>query len=92
MIEKGQGLKINKLCTIQLIKVDMQLLIRVFMSNRNVGQIEVDERVSKYNYGSRKSYSIKTAILEKRLIYDYSRMSGKQTVHNFTNLKSCYDQ
>ena len=61
------------------------------MSNRNVGQIEKDSQVLKYNYGSRKQYSIKLAILKKRLIYDYSRMTGKATVHNLTNLKSCYD-
>ena len=52
MIKKGKGLKLGKLRTIQLIKADMQLLIRVFMSLRNQGQIEKDVRLSKYNYGS----------------------------------------
>ena len=76
---------------IQLIEVDMQLLIKIFISNRNMSQIEVDNQISKYNYRSRKLYSIEIGILEKRLIYDYSRMSGKITVHNLTDLKLYYD-
>ena len=86
MIEKGKGLKLGKLRTIQLIEADMQLLIRVFMSLQNQGQIEKDLRLSKCNYGSQKTYSIENAILKKRLIYDSSRLSGETIVHNLTDL------
>ena len=46
----------------------------------------------KANYGSRKNYSIETAILEKRLIMDRSMLSSKITVCNLTDLQSCYDR
>ena len=92
MIEKGKELTLGKLRTIQLIEANMQLLIRIFMSLRNKGQIEKDSRLSKCNYGFRKGYSIESTILEKRLIYDYRMISMQPMVHNLTNLQLCYDQ
>ena len=75
MIKKGKGPTLGKLCIIQLIKADMQLLIRIFMSIRNNRQIEKDSRLSKYNYGLRKGYFIELVILEKRLIHNYGIIS-----------------
>jgi len=72
MIEKGHGPTLGKLRMIQLIKANLQLLIYIFMSYRNQEKIEVDQRLSKCNYKSRRNYSIEMAILEKRLIYDTS--------------------
>ena len=65
IIEKGARPILGKLCTIQLIEADLQLLIRVFISYRNQGKIENNNRISKCNYGSKCNYSIESAILEK---------------------------
>ena len=70
ILEKGKGPVIGKLRTIQLIEAGLQLLMRIYIGGRNNENIERDERLSKFNYGSRANYSIETAILEKRLMYD----------------------
>jgi len=54
--------------------------------------IDTDDRFSSANYGLRKNFSIKTAILEKRLIFDTSLLSLKPTIYNLTDLKSCYNR
>ena len=60
--------------------------------NRNSNNIETDRRISKYNFGSRRNYSIETALLEKRMIYDASKHDGKITIYNLTDLEACYDR
>ena len=37
-------------------------------------------------------FSIETAILQKRLIFDNSLIESTPTIYNFTDLKSCYDR
>ena len=69
----------------------MQLLIWIFIL-RNQGKIEKDERLSKCNYGLKKNYSIELAILEKRLIYNHSKIKCKEIAHNLTDLKAYYDR
>jgi len=63
---------IGKLHIIQLIEADLQLLMRIFIGQRNYSKIENDSRVSKYNFSSRPKYSIETELLEKRLMYNAS--------------------
>jgi len=92
ILEKGKGPVIGKLRTIQLIEADLQLLMRIFIGSRNNKNIELDERLSKYNYGSRSGYSIEDAILEKRLMYDVAVRSGEPMMHNISDLKACYDR
>ena len=53
--------------------------------------IEQDSRFSKSNYGSRKNYSIESAILEKRLVFDSSLLTNNLIIHHLTDLKSCYN-
>ena len=65
--------------------------MRIFLIIRNIGKIEYDKCLSKFNYGSRKTYTIEEVLLEKRLIYDNSLLSRKQTIHNMTDLQVCYD-
>ena len=72
MIEKGKGLVIGKLRTIQLIEADLQMIIRIYINNRMKEKIEIDPRISKANYGSRANYLIENTLLEKRIIYHYS--------------------
>ena len=74
----------------QLIEVDSQLLIRIGTKNR--GAIEEDERLSKFNCGSRVNYSIETAILKKRLTHDITVRDEKPTMHNISDLKAYYDR
>jgi len=92
MLEKGKDSITNKFQTIQLIKANFQLIIRIFLNNRNSKNIENDTRLSKFNYGSRANYSIETAILEKRLMYDVAVRDGKPMLHNISDLKACYDR
>ena len=48
--------------------------MRIGINTRNRGKTEQDKKVSKSNYGSRPKYSIEIAILEKRLLYDNSKL------------------
>ena len=92
LLNKGKGLILGKLRTIQLIEVDLQLVMRIFLGCRNKGSIEKDPRLLKFNCGSRRFYSIDKAILEKRLIYDISRYNKQSTIHMITNLEAYYNQ
>ena len=47
MLEKGKGPVLGKLRTIQLVEADFQLLMRIFTTERMVGVIEMDKRISK---------------------------------------------
>ena len=67
MIEKRKIPVLGKLPTIQLIEDDLQLTMRMFVNIRNKRNIEIDERVSKINYGSSLGNSIEDSILEKKI-------------------------
>lgn len=92
ILGKGKGMIIGKLRTITLIEADLQNIMRIYLDDEIEEKIESDERFSKSNYGSRKNYSIETAILEKRLTFDNSLLSGKSTIYHLTDLQSCYDR
>ena len=92
MLDKGKGPVLDKLQTIQLIEADLQLLMRIFIGLRNQNRIEQDNRFLKHNYRSRKSYSIDKAIVERRLIYDTSKIIMKPTMNVVTDLSTCYDR
>ena len=51
--------------------------------------IEKDKRFSKSNNRSRKNYAIESAILQKKIVLDNSLNNTKQTIYDFTDLKSC---
>ena len=74
MIEKGKGPIVGKLCFIQLIEADLQLLIRILVNNRNKFKIEADQQIVKSNYDSRPDYLIEDIILEKQLVLDNSKV------------------
>jgi hypothetical protein len=76
-LEKGKGPILGNLRTIQLIEVDMHLLMRILINQRNKESIEKDPRVAKCNYSSRLYYSIKDTLLEKRLVFDNSMINRK---------------
>jgi len=92
ILDKGKGMILGKLRTITLIEADLQYIMRIFLNDEKEERIETDRRVSKSNYGSRKNYSIETALLEKRLIMDNSMIKGQPTIYHLTDLKSCYDR
>ena len=66
--------------------------MRIALSSEDKELIEHDKRFSIANYGSRRNYSIESAILEKRLIIDNSLNTLNHTIYNFIDLKSCYDR
>ena len=92
ILDKGKGPVLGKLRTIQLIEADLQLIMRIFLGLRYNKRLEEDTRVSKFNFRSRKGYSINKVILEKSLIYNTSMWTRKPTVHVVTNLQACYDR
>ena len=92
ILEKGKGPLLGKLRIIELIEGDMQIITRMYVGLKNDKNIENDSRLSKFNFGSRKWYSIESAILEKRLMYETSKYNGKKTVHELSNLKAYYDR
>ena len=67
-------------------------MMRIFIGGRNNKNAEIDNRLSKYNYRSRRNYSIETILLEKRLIYDAALWDGKLAIHAVSDLKVCYDR
>ena len=54
---------LGKLRIITLIEGDLQINMRIHLNADREEVIENDNRFSKANYGSRKNYSIETAIL-----------------------------
>lgn len=82
-IEKGMGPLLGKLRNLQLIKGDLQIMMRMFLSAEETQTIENDDRFSKANYGSRRNYSVETATLEKRLVFDHSMMTMKNKKHAY---------
>jgi len=92
MIGKGKGMLLGKLRIITLIEADLQYVMRIYLSDEEEEIIENDNRFSKANYGLRRNYSIESALLEKRLIFDNSMISGKETVYTITDLQACYDR
>ena len=92
ILQKGKDPVIGKLRTIQLIEADLQLIIRIYVGRRNNENIERDDRLLQFNYGSRVNYSIETAILEKRLMYDIAVRDGKPILHNISDLKVYYNR
>lgn len=62
---KGKGPRLEKLKIIQLIEADLQLMFRIIIGLRNNDAIKINNNVSKYNYVSRKNYSIDDEFLEK---------------------------
>ena len=45
MLEKGEGPVLGKLRITQLVEVDFQLLMRIFLNERMAGVIETDDRM-----------------------------------------------
>ena len=54
--------------------------------------IENNRQFSIANYGSRKNYYIKMAILQKQLVFDNSLLEMKPTACYFTDLQLCYSR
>ena len=62
--------------------------MRLFVNIRIKGNIESDERILKSNYGSRPGYSIEDSILEKRLVFANSIVTGSHNVYRMTDLQA----
>ena len=92
MIEKGKGNKINKLRVIQTLEEDSQLMMRIFLRKLIEGRYESDKRLYKHEYWSRKGYSIESASLEKRFIFDLAKSTEEVFSYTISNLESCYDR
>ena len=67
ILEKEKGLILGKLCIIQLIKADFQLLIRVFVNKRIKSKIKNGIRILNANYRSRSRYSIEDLIFGEKI-------------------------
>jgi len=92
MVEKGKGVIIGKLRTIQLIEADLQIIMRICINNWNKYHIENDPRISKCNYGFYLNYSIEMVIFGKKLIYDASTLNQLKAIYNMTDLEACFNR
>ena len=92
MLEKEKGALLGKLRVIELIEGDLQIIIRIYVGLRNDGNIRGDNRLSTFNFGYRKQYSIESALLKKRLIYDTSKYNNEPIIHLLSDLEACYDR
>ena len=54
-------------------------------------KVELDDRISKCNYGSRKGCSIENALLKKRLMINHEK-TGEVNIHAMSDLEACYDR
>ena len=70
----------------------MQLITIICLGVRTSNRIEADKRISKYNCGSRKVYSIDTTLLEKGLIFDHAIKTEEVNVCTVSDLKDYYVQ
>ena len=61
--------------------------MRIGINHRHKYVVEKNSRVSKSNYGSRPDYLIETIILQKRLIYDNSKLTTQTKAHNIIDLE-----
>ena len=74
MLEKLKGPRLKKLRMLEMIEADLQLVMRMCLGSTRMNErFESDERVSKYNHGSRKGCYIEKALLEKRFIFDHAK-------------------
>ena len=92
ILDKGKGLVLGKLWIIQLIKADFQLLMKTFLQNRNNSNIKQNNNISKFNFGSRRHYSINDILLEKRLVYNTSMWIREKRIYMITDLVACYNR
>lgn len=90
IVDKEKGPVLGKLRIIQLIEADLQLMLSIFFSLWNDSNIEEDLRLLKCNFGMRKGYSVKNAILEKQLLFESNSCIQKQFVYTFSNMEACY--
>ena len=86
ILEKGKGPVLGKLCSITLIEVDLQIMMCMHLKSDKEEMIEKDKHFFKANYGSWKNYSIETALLEKRLVFDNSLIEMKLSIYTLTDL------
>ena len=70
----------------------MQLLMIIFIGSRIEKKIETDDRLSQHGYGSRKGFSIESALLEKRLLLDNAKRAGHKMMYLMSDLEACYDR
>jgi len=66
--------------------------MRIFIRDRNDSNLEADTRISKFNYGSCKNYSIENVIVEKRLMYKLVVRDAQEIMYTISDLKVCYNR
>ena len=91
-LEKEKGPIIGKSRVTQLHKAESQLLMRIYVGGRNDNNVEKDSRLSQFNCGLRRHYSIDAATFQKRLMHSNAVRDGKQMMHNLSDFKACCNQ
>ena len=77
---------------LEMIEADLQLVMRTFLGARMNEKVELDNRVSKCNYGSRKGCSIENSLSEKILTFDHAKKTEELNVHDMSDLEAFYDR
>ena len=75
---------------IQIIEDDFQLFMRMFLCLRVERDTEYDKISSNFNCGSRKGWTINSALIEKRFAFDFAQKTEKYIGRMTSDLKACY--
>ena len=70
----------------------MQLIIREFLGGRIGNKIEKEKRLSNFDCGYRKGYSIETVFLEKRLIFNHTKKTEDVSARATSDLEASHDR
>ena len=64
----------------------------MFLKTKNIVVIENDIRLLKFNFKSRRNYTIKEILLEKKLIHNSVIRVRITIAYEITDLEACYDR
>ena len=90
MLEKGKGPRIDKLRIIQLISADLQLLMRVIILP-GAEAVYHEKKLNESQY-ARKKTTVMSALVEKRLMIEQSKLTREDSMWVVSDMTACYDR
>ena len=90
MLEKGKGLRIDKLRIIQLIEADLQMLMRTIISPV-ANKVVYENQLNPSRY-ARKFTTTMNTLVEKCLVLESSMLNRDKSVWVVSDMTACYDR
>ena len=88
MIEKGKGVRTKKPWTLEITEGGTQLTMRIFLWGRMSNEVEEVKRFPENDHGPQRGHSIKSALLEKRLMFDHAKKAGDVSACEMQDLQA----